>query len=93
MAAQAASDDRREALDERALAILDFEQRWEDGAAGKAEAIRDAFGVSPTRYYQQLGAVLRSEAALRHDPMLVGRLVRLRERRRQERDARREPQR
>ena len=44
----------------------------------KAEAIRDEFGISATRYYRILGELIDSPAALRHDPMLVKRLQRMR---------------
>ena len=45
----------------------------------KADAIRDELGMSAARYYRQLGALVDSPDALRHDPMLVKRLQRQRE--------------
>ena len=66
-------------LDERELALLDFERRSWPRAGGKEQAIRDRFGVSPARYYQLLGALIDSPRALAHDPLLVKRLRRLRE--------------
>lgn len=69
-------------LDERSREILDFEADWSTHAGAKAEAIRARFGLSTTRYYQLLNALLDTEAALRHDPMLVKRLQRIRAQRR-----------
>lgn len=67
-----------EALSERDRHILAFEQRWWRHAGAKEQAIRDQFEVSATRYYQLLNALLDNPAALAHDPVLVGRLRRLR---------------
>ena len=83
-------------MNERDQAILEFERAWEQRGATapagtKEDAIRDAFGVSPARYYQLLGALLSSPDALAHDPMLVGRLTRLRDARRAARLARISP--
>lgn len=66
-------------LDERELAVLDFERVWSTRPGGKEQAIRDTFGFSPARYYQLLGALIDSPSALVHDPLLVKRLRRLRE--------------
>lgn len=77
-----------DALDERDLAILDFENRWWQHAGQKEEAIRATFSFSPTRYYQLLGVLIDSPAALVHDPLLVKRLQRLRDTRQAARRAR-----
>jgi hypothetical protein len=66
------------ALDERSREILAFERRWWRHAGAKEQAVRDTFGLSSTRYYQLLNALLDHPAALAHDPVLVGRLRRLR---------------
>jgi hypothetical protein len=66
-------------LSERDHAILNFERSWWSHAGIKEEAIRDQFGISAARYYQLLGALIDSPAALVHDPMLVKRLQRVRE--------------
>ena len=66
-------------LTERDLAILDFERQWWRHAGAKEQAIREDFGLSAARYYQLLGALLDSPAALVHDPMLVKRLQRMRD--------------
>jgi hypothetical protein len=77
-----------EPLGERDLAILEFENRWWQHAGQKEEAVRAAFGFSTTRYYQLLGALIDSPAALMHDPLLVKRLHRLRDTRQAARRAR-----
>ncbi|WP_328462874.1 DUF3263 domain-containing protein [Actinoplanes sp. NBC_00393] len=65
-------------LTEREQGILAFEAKWWKHAGAKEQAIRDTFGLSSTRYYQLLNALLDNPAALEHDPVLVGRLRRLR---------------
>jgi hypothetical protein len=71
-------DASRPGLSERDLAVLEFERRWWKHAGAKEQAIRDQFGLSAARYYQVLGRVIESPAALVHDPMLVRRLQRVR---------------
>ncbi|MGT2426148.1 DUF3263 domain-containing protein [Amnibacterium kyonggiense] len=66
-------------LTARELAILAFERAWWRRGGKKEEAIREEFGVSAARYYQMLGALIETPAALREDPMLVKRLQRLRD--------------
>jgi hypothetical protein len=66
------------ALTEREVQILAFETKWWKHAGAKEQAIRDAFGLSSTRYYQLLNGLLDNPAALAHDPVLIGRLRRLR---------------
>ncbi len=66
------------ALTDREREILAFEARWWKHAGSKEQAIRDAFGLSSTRYYQLLNTLLDKPAAVEHDPVLVGRLRRLR---------------
>lgn len=63
-------------LSERDAAILDFERQWWRHAGAKEQAIRDEFGLSSARYYQVLGVLIDTPAALMHDPMLVKRLQR-----------------
>jgi hypothetical protein len=75
--AQRATEEKP-ALSDRERDILAFEARWWKHAGAKEQAIRDTFALSSTRYYQLLNAVLDNPAALEHDPLLVGRLRRLR---------------
>ncbi|MBW4041371.1 MAG: DUF3263 domain-containing protein [Acidobacteria bacterium] len=66
-------------LSARELDILAFERAWWRRGGKKEEAIREEFGISAARYYQVLGALVETPAALREDPMLVKRLQRLRD--------------
>jgi len=75
-------------LDELHRAVLDLERRWWQRGGQKELAIRERFGMSPARYYQVLNGLLDSPAALRHDPLLVGRLRRLRDARAHARSSR-----
>lgn len=68
--------------------ILEFERSWWRHAGAKEEAIRSEFGLSAARYYQLLNALIDSPEAVRHDPMLVGRLQRARDARTRARAAR-----
>jgi nucleoid-associated protein YgaU len=66
------------ALTDRERDILAFEAKWWKHAGAKEQAIRDLFGLSSTRYYQVLNALLDKPEATEQDPVLVGRLRRLR---------------
>lgn len=77
------------ALSDRDREILAFERQWWKYAGTKEEAVRGLFGLTATRYYQILNALIDSPAALEHDPMLVTRLRRLRSTRQRARSARR----
>ncbi|TNH22826.1 DUF3263 domain-containing protein [Micromonospora orduensis] len=76
--APAGSSDPASGLTARERAILAFEQQWWRHAGAKEQAVRDTFGVSSTRYYQLLNGLLDNPAALAADPVLIGRLRRLR---------------
>ncbi|MFC0030817.1 DUF3263 domain-containing protein [Micromonospora chaiyaphumensis] len=76
--APAAEPEEADGLTERERRILAFEQQWWKHAGAKEQAIRDTFGLSATRYYQLLNALLDQPAALAAEPVLVGRLRRLR---------------
>ena len=76
-------------LGERERDILAFERQWWKYAGAKEQAIRDLFGLSATRYYQVLNALIDTPEALVADPMLVKRLRRLRATRQRTRSARR----
>ncbi len=58
--------------------MLAFERQWWRRAGAKETAIRDRFGLPPTRYYQLLHALVDRPAALAADPLLVRRLRRVR---------------
>ncbi|MDX5458457.1 DUF3263 domain-containing protein [Micromonospora tulbaghiae] len=76
--APAPSDALGDGLTERERRILAFEAQWWKHAGAKEQAIRDTFGLSATRYYQLLNALLDQPAALAAEPVLIGRLRRLR---------------
>jgi len=76
-------------VDERWQELLEFERDGWHGPGSKEAAVRERFGLSPARYYQALNRAIDRPEALRHDPMLVRRLRRLRETRRSKRFARR----
>jgi hypothetical protein len=58
--------------------MLEFERQWWRHAGSKEQAIRERFGIAATRYYQRLNALIDLPAALEFDPVVVGRLRRLR---------------
>ncbi len=76
-------------LSRREHDILAFERQWWKYAGAKEEAIKELFGLSATRYYQVLNALVDRPEALAADPMLVKRLRRLRASRQKARAARR----
>jgi hypothetical protein len=89
MSADAAPDATSEpSLSERDLEILEFECQWWQHAGAKEAAIRSQFSLSAARYYQLLNALIDLPAALRHDPMLVRRLLRARDARTEARTTR-----
>ena len=75
-------------LSARDIQILEFEREWWHHAGAKEAAIRSQFSLSAARYYQLLNAVIDLPGALRHDPMLVKRLLRARDARTRARSAR-----
>ncbi|MDR3202164.1 MAG: DUF3263 domain-containing protein [Bifidobacteriaceae bacterium] len=87
--ALAASAAPEQALAERDRQVLMFERQWWRFEGSKEQAIKTLFGLDVTQYYQVLGALIDSEAALAFDPHLVKRLRRLRAERQRSRSARR----
>jgi len=65
-------------LSQRSRDIIDFERTWRAVPGTKAQAIRDRFGMSDSRYYQLLNALLDDPAAMAYDAVTVGRLRRVR---------------
>jgi hypothetical protein len=84
---EALRDGQAPSLDERDRAVLEFERQWWKYAGAKESAIRERFNLSATRYYQFLNHLIDSPAALEYDPLLVGRLQRLRAARQRQRAA------
>jgi hypothetical protein len=75
-------------LSRREHEMLTFERQWWRRPGAKETAIRDQFGVTPTRYYQVLNALVDRSDALAADPLLVRRLRRLRSARQRQRTSR-----
>ncbi|SFK87650.1 DUF3263 domain-containing protein [Geodermatophilus ruber] len=75
-------------LSRREHDMLAFERQWWRRPGAKETAIRDRFGLAPTRYYQVLNALVDQPDALAADPLLVRRLRRLRAARGQRRSSR-----
>jgi hypothetical protein len=65
-------------LTDRQRSMLIFERQWWRHAGSKEQAIREQFNLSATRYYQMLNQLLEVPEALAFDPLVVGRLRRLR---------------
>lgn len=61
--------------------MLDFEKTVWRRAGDKVAAIKDLFGLTEIGYFQQLNGILEDPAAVAYAPVLVNRLLRLRERR------------
>jgi hypothetical protein len=80
-------DTSESALSDRDREILAFERQWFRYPGAKGHAVRELFGLSDTRYYQILNALIDRPEALAHDPMLVKRLRRVRATRRRARSA------
>jgi hypothetical protein len=72
-------------LSRRDHEMLTFERQWWRRPGAKETAIRNQFGVTPTRYYQVLNALVDRSEALAADPLLVRRLRRLRSARQRQR--------
>ena len=73
------------ALSDRDKAILEFEGSWWREPGSKEAAIRQRFDLSGSRYYEILNELVDSPEALEHDPLVVRRVRRLRDRRRRAR--------
>ncbi|HRE01098.1 MAG TPA: DUF3263 domain-containing protein [Ilumatobacteraceae bacterium] len=72
-------------LTERERALLEFEGTWWTLDDAKEDLIRARFACSLDDYYQELNRLIEVPAALAHDPLVVRRLLRGRDRRRRAR--------
>ena len=68
-------------LTDRQHAILEFERTWWTMDGEKDLLVRRRFACAPDAYYEELNQVLEDPAALEADPLVVRRLMRLRDRR------------
>jgi hypothetical protein len=75
-------------LPAREREMLAFERQWWRYAGAKEAAIREQFGMSATRYYQVLNALVDRPEAVAVDPLLVRRLRRMRAARQRQRSGR-----
>jgi hypothetical protein len=81
-------NDNAVSLPAREREMLAFERQWWRFAGAKEAAIRERFGMSATRYYQVLNALVDRPEALAVDPLLVRRLRRMRAARQRQRSER-----
>jgi hypothetical protein len=86
--AGAPGNDTAVTLPAREREMLAFERQWWRYAGAKEAAIRERFGMSGTRYYQVLNALVDRPEALAADPLLVRRLRRMRAARQRQRSGR-----
>jgi hypothetical protein len=81
-------NDEAVSLPPRERDMLAFERQWWRFSGAKEAAIRERFGMSATRYYQVLNALVDRPEALAVDPLLVRRLRRMRAARQRQRSER-----
>ena len=72
-------------LSKRDMLIIEFERTWWADDQPKDAAIAEQFSLTTGEYYEQLHALIDSDEALEHDPLVIRRLRRMRDRRRRER--------
>ena len=72
-------------LTERERAILQLERSWWTEPGPKEVAITEQLELSASRYYELLNELLDRPEAEAHDPLVVRRLRRMRDRRRRSR--------
>jgi hypothetical protein len=68
-------------LSELEIKMLEFERTWWRHAGAKESSIKELFNLTPPAYYQMLNNLIDRPAALVAEPLLVKRLLRLREQR------------
>lgn len=70
------------ALTEQEKAILEFERGWWTLDDQRDMVIEERFGLSSAAYYEVLNDLVDRADAMQHDPLVVRRLRRLRDRKR-----------
>jgi len=78
---------QRRDLSQLERAILEFERTCWSTDRTRDQEIRQRFDLSSARYHQVLNALIDQPAALEADPLLVKRLLRLRDARQRSRSA------
>ena len=76
-----ANDLANSGLTELETQILEFERTWWRHAGAKESSIKELFNLTPPAYYQMLNNLIDRPAALMAQPLLVKRLLRLRDQR------------
>ena len=74
-------NDSAAGLSELEIKMLEFERTWWRHAGAKESLIKELFNLTPPAYYQLLNNLIDRPAALMAEPLLVKRLLRLREQR------------
>ena len=74
-------NDSAAGLSELEIKMLEFERTWWRHAGAKESSIKELFNLTPPAYYQLLNNLIDRPAALMAEPVLVKRLLRLREQR------------
>ena len=74
-------NDSAAGLSELEIKMLEFERTWWRHAGAKESSIKELFNLTPPVYYQLLNNLIDRPAALMAEPLLVKRLLRLREQR------------
>jgi Protein of unknown function (DUF3263) len=72
-------------LTDRERIILELERTWWTRDTSKDAQVVERLGCSPEAFHLELNALVDSDDALAHDPLLIRRLRRLRDRRRRAR--------
>ena len=72
------SSENRGGLSDVEKSMLTFAGRFYRQPGHQADAIRDEFGMTVTRFWQRVNQLVDTQAALAHDPVLVHRLQRIR---------------
>ena len=74
-------NDSAAGLSELEIKMLEFERTWWRHAGAKESSIKELFNLTPPAYYQLLNNLIDRPAAFMAEPLLVKRLLRLREQR------------
>jgi hypothetical protein len=76
-----ATDANSSGLSELELKMLEFERTWWRHAGAKESSIKELFNLTPPAYYQMLNNLIDRPEALMAEPLLVKRLLRVRQQR------------
>lgn len=68
-------------LSELEIKMLEFERTWWRHAGAKESSIKELFNLTPPVYYQMLNNLIDRPEAVMAEPLLVKRLLRVRQQR------------